>query len=118
VAQLHWLGRTKTIPPPLSTLLGQVPARLNYEQTAWLLNCQPHDIPVLVAARILRPLGNPQPNSVKYFATTEILEASRERAFLSKMTETIGRHWQRKNSRAGKRDLPAPPLEPRTRSSA
>ncbi len=40
-------------------LLGQIPARLTAEQAAWVLNCQPYDIPVLVAARLLKPLGNP-----------------------------------------------------------
>jgi hypothetical protein len=34
-------------------LLGQVTARLNTEQVAWVLNCQPHDVSVLVAARLL-----------------------------------------------------------------
>ena len=29
-------------------LLGQLPARLTAEQTAWVLNCQAHDVPVLV----------------------------------------------------------------------
>jgi hypothetical protein len=24
-----------------------------------VLNCQPHDVPILVAARLLKPLGNP-----------------------------------------------------------
>jgi hypothetical protein len=26
-------------------LLGQVPARLTADQTAWVLNCQSHDVP-------------------------------------------------------------------------
>jgi hypothetical protein len=30
-------------------LLGRLPARLTAEQTAGMLNCQPHDVPVLVA---------------------------------------------------------------------
>ena len=50
-------------------LLGQLPARLTAEQTAWVLNCQPHDVPVLIASKLLKPLGNPPPNSVKYLAT-------------------------------------------------
>lgn len=81
------------------TLLGQVPARLSAEQTAWLLNCQPHDVPVLVAAGLLKPLGKPQPNAVKYFATCEILAVSANPAWLSKLTVTLGQHWQRKNRR-------------------
>lgn len=80
-------------------LLGQVPARLTAEQTAWMLNCQPHDIPVLVAARLLKPLGNPTPNSVKYFAALEVKELTADRTWLSKVTNTINQHWQRKNAK-------------------
>lgn len=79
-------------------LLGQIPARLTAEQTAWVLNCQPYDIPVLVAARLLKPLGNPQPNSVKYFAAVEVLEFTKDRAWLTKMTNALNLHWQRKNA--------------------
>ncbi len=78
-------------------LLGQIPARLTAEQTAWVLNCQPHDIPVLVAARLLKPLGNPQPNSVKYFASMEVLELAKERGWLARMTTVLSQHWQKKN---------------------
>jgi len=78
-------------------LLGQVPARLTAEQTAWVLNCQPHDIPVLVVARLLKPLGNPQPNSVKYFASVEVLELAKERGWLARMTTVLSQHWQKKN---------------------
>ncbi len=35
-------------------LFGQLPARLTAEQTAWVVNCQPHDIPALLTARLLR----------------------------------------------------------------
>ena len=48
--------------------MGQLPARLTAEQVAWVVNCQPHDVPMLVAVRLLKPLGNPPPNSVKFFA--------------------------------------------------
>ena len=41
------------------SLLGQLPARLTAEQAGWVLNCQAHDIPALVTARLLKPLGNP-----------------------------------------------------------
>jgi hypothetical protein len=32
-----------------------------------VLNRQPHDIPALIAARLLKPLGNPTQNSTKWF---------------------------------------------------
>lgn len=80
-------------------LLGQLPARLTAEQAAWVLNCQTHDIPVLVAARLLKPLGAPQPNSVKYYATAEILEHANDRYWLGKVTNAVSRHWKIKNQR-------------------
>ena len=85
------------------TLLGQLPARLTVEQTAWVLNCQPHDVPVLVAAKLLKPLGNPPQNGSKYFATEDLLEAIKDRTWLARMSATIYQHWQKKNAR--KKDL-------------
>src|SRR4051812_4614831 len=79
------------------TLLGELPARLTTEQAAWVLNCQAHDVPVLVSARLLKPLGNPQPNSVKYFAAAEIMELAKDRAWLAKMTNAVSQHWRQKN---------------------
>lgn len=78
-------------------LMGQLPARLTAEQAAWVLNCQPHDVPVLVAARLLKPLGTPTPNSVKYFATMDVLEFSKDRSWLVKMTNEVSQHWRKKN---------------------
>jgi hypothetical protein len=81
------------------TLLGQLPARLTAEQAAWVLNCQPHDIPALIAARLLKPLGNPAQNGVKFFATDDVLETTKDRVWLVKITNTISQHWQRQNAR-------------------
>ncbi len=80
-------------------LLGQLPARLTAEQTAWVLNCQPHDIPALMAAKLLKPLGNPAQNSIKFFATADLLELTKDRAWLARVSTTIYQHWQKKNSR-------------------
>jgi hypothetical protein len=80
------------------TLLGQLPARLTAEQAAWVLNCQAHDVPILVGARLLKPLGNPPPNSVKYFATLELLEQAKDRTWLARVTSALNQHWQCKNA--------------------
>lgn len=80
-------------------LHGQLPARLTAEQAAWVLNCQPHDVPILVAARLLKPLGNPPPNGIKFFATGELLELVRDRSWLVKVTNAVNQHWQRQNAR-------------------
>ena len=87
------------------TLLGQLPARLTTEQAAWAINCQAHDVPILVAARLLKPLGNPRPNTVKYFAANEVLELSKDRTWLAKVTNALNQHWQNKN--AAKRNPPS-----------
>jgi hypothetical protein len=86
-------------------LLGQLPARLTAEQAAWIINCQPHDVPVLVAARLLKPLGNPAANGIKFFAASELLELAQDRAWLVKVTNAINQHWQRNN--ASKKNGPA-----------
>jgi hypothetical protein len=78
-------------------LLGKAPARLHAEQVAWVLNCQPHDVPVLVAARLLKPLGNPPVNGVKFFATSDVLELGDDRERLAKITNAITQHWRAKN---------------------
>ena len=91
-------------------LLGQLPARLNVEQAAWALNCQPHDVPILVASKLLKPLGNPPANGIKYFATAELLELAKDRSWLAKMTNSVAQHWQRKNAKKkNKRFQPCPP---------
>jgi hypothetical protein len=36
----------------------QLPARVMAEEAAWLLGFAPHDIPVLVMAGLLKPLGD------------------------------------------------------------
>jgi hypothetical protein len=90
------------------TLLGQLPARLTAEQTAWVLNCQGHDIPALVAAKLLKPLGNPPANGIKFFATADVLDNSRDRQWLTRLSATIYQHWQKKN--AGKHRAASGPL--------
>lgn len=85
-------------------LLGQLPARLTAEQAAWVLNCQIHDVPILVAARLLKPLGNPRANGIKFFATAELLELTKDKTWLIKVTNAVNQHWQKNN--AAKKAIP------------
>ena len=80
-------------------LLGQPPARLNVEQVAWVLGCQPHDVPILVSCRLLKPLGNPAANAIKFFGTADVLELVKDRSWLAKITNTVNQHWHRQNAR-------------------
>jgi hypothetical protein len=96
-ARLVW--RMKEDQHRFLSLLGQLPLRLTGEQAGWVLNCQPHDIPALIHARLLKPLGNPSANGTKYFATADLLETAKDRSWLVKMTSAINTHWQKQNGK-------------------
>jgi len=78
---------------------GRLPARLNAEQAAWLLNVNASDIPILIAKRLLKPLGDPARNAAKYFATVEILNLANDRTWLAKATDGIHGYWRNKRAR-------------------
>jgi len=90
------------------SLVGQLPARLTVEQAAWVLGCQPHDVPILIASRLLKPLGNPPPNGIKFFAASEVLELVKDRSWLAKITNTVNQHWHKKNDRQKNRSVGEP----------
>ena len=78
-------------------IAGHLPARLTAEQVSWILNFQAHDVPVLVLAKLLKPLGSPLANSVTYFATIDILDFAKDKAWLSRATNAVSQHWKQKN---------------------
>lgn len=86
----------------------RLPARLTVEDTAVLLGFRDHDLPVLLAAKLLRPLGQPAANSVRYFALTDVQERAADPVWLARATQTVYRHWQGKNARKKNKapDLP------------
>ena len=66
-----------------------LPARLTKEQVAVCLGCKPHDVPVLVRFGLLKPLGKPTQQSVKYFAEVDIAAKAKDVVWLSKMTNAL-----------------------------
>jgi len=81
----------------------RLPARLTVRQTAALLNCGEHDIPVLVSHRLLTPLGNPPPCAQKYFSPLEVLELAGDPERMGKICNVLYRHWQDKNAARSKK---------------
>ncbi len=79
--------------------LSHYPARLNIEEAAWYLGFQSHEIPVLMATRLLKPLGAPAVNGSKYFATTELERLCMDAAWLARASDSIVKYWRNKNSR-------------------
>jgi hypothetical protein len=77
----------------------RLPGRLNTLEAALLLGFQEHDITLLIAAKLLVPLGKPAPNAPKYFAAVEITERASDAEWLSGATKELAKHWLRKNQR-------------------
>jgi hypothetical protein len=77
----------------------RLPGRLNTSEAALLLGFQEHDIALLVAAKLLVPLGKPAPNAPKYFAAVEIAARASDSEWLSSATKQLAKHWLRKNQR-------------------
>lgn len=86
--------------------LARLPARLNVVEVAALLGFRPHDIPILVARGLLKPLGRPAPNCEKYFARTKVVEAENNEEWLSRATALLSQHWRNKNARKTKAKAP------------
>ncbi len=72
--------------------------RLTTRQTAALLNCGEHDIPVLVSHGLITPLGHPPPNAQKYFSPVEILQLAGDSEQMGQICDALYKHWQVKNS--------------------
>jgi hypothetical protein len=95
------------------------PARVIAEEAAWYLGFAPHDIPVLVSAGLLKPLGHPPASGTKFFATATLQKLRDDLNWLSRASDAIVRHWQTKNARKPrnghsiKPHLPPLPVEQR-----
>jgi len=79
-----------------------VPARLDAMQTAWFLGFEPHQIPMLVAAGLLKPLGKPARNSTKFFATETLEHLRRDEKWLARASDAIAAYWRQRNDRKRK----------------
>ena len=91
--------------------LRNLPARLGICETAWLLGFGENDIPVLVSAGLLKPLGKPTATGSKYFAAVDLQNLRNDTRWLGKASDVIVNHWRSKNaSRRSPHGRPASPL--------
>jgi hypothetical protein len=86
--------------------LARTPGRLTAEEAAWYLGFSLHDLPVLVAHKLLKPLGNPPTNGTRYFAGADLETCRLESKWLDKASATLVKHWKDKNKRRSNRFLP------------
>ncbi|MDF1814831.1 MAG: hypothetical protein P1V20_21690 [Verrucomicrobiales bacterium] len=88
--------------PELLLNLRRLPSRLNAEQTAILIGCKDHDIPILIKAGLLKPLGKPVSNAVKYFSSSDLEEKIADVKWNAKVTEKLYEYWRESK---GRRDV-------------
>jgi hypothetical protein len=81
--------------------LVNLPARVTAEQAAGLLGFSPHEIPILTARGLLKPLGHPAPNAPKFFLTEAMKELRRDEKWMGKASDAISEYWRIKNNRKG-----------------
>src|SRR2546426_6526298 len=79
--------------------LTTAPARLSAEEAAWYLGFSPHEIPILVAKGLLKPLGRPPASGTKYFPTATLEELRRDVKWLVRASDVIVEYWRFKNAR-------------------
>jgi hypothetical protein len=77
----------------------KVPARIDAVQAAKILGFAEHDIPILVSAKLLIPLGTPVQNSVKRFSACEVIRLAADRDWLDKATRRMSGYWHAKRQR-------------------
>jgi hypothetical protein len=78
--------------------LRNLPARLSIGETAWFLGFGVSDIPVLVSAGLLKPLGKPTATGSKYFATVNLQDLRNDPRWLGKASDVIVNFWRSKNA--------------------
>jgi hypothetical protein len=76
-----------------------LPERLTAEQAAWMLGFSTHEIPILTAKNLLKPLGHPASNGPKYFLTATLENLRRDEKWHGKAADAIMDYWRSKNGR-------------------
>ena len=75
----------------------RLPGRVDVTDAAALLGFKEHDIAVLIAAKLLKPLGKPVPNAPKYFSAKRIVELAEDEDWLDRATKRMSEHWRARN---------------------
>jgi hypothetical protein len=63
----------------------------------WLLGFTKEEITILVAKKILKPLGNPSINGRKSFSAAEVIRLGETPTWLDKATKAVIHYWWVRN---------------------
>jgi hypothetical protein len=75
-----------------------LPHRLTAQETGWLLGFTSYDITVLATNRMLKPVGRPAQNSIKYYSTAQMQRLWGNAKWLDRATALLNQHWKEKNA--------------------
>jgi len=70
------------------------PARVRAEEAALLLGFSVHEIPILAAHGLLKPLGHPPTTGVKYYSAALLEELRKDEKWLAKASDCIVQYWR------------------------
>jgi hypothetical protein len=79
--------------------LRRLPARVDYQGAAYLLNFEVVAIRALVELGYLKPLGNPKGMEHKYFASRTLLKLAEDEKWLHEASRAVSKYWAEKNGR-------------------
>lgn len=79
--------------------LKTIPARLKVEETSWYLGFEPHEITILMAEGVLKPLGRPLRTGVKHFSAVALEELRRDPKWLARASDCIVQYWKSRNEK-------------------
>jgi hypothetical protein len=79
--------------------LRRLPARVDYQGAAYLLNFEVVAIRALVELGYLKPLGNPKGMEHKYFSSRTLLKLAEDEKWLNDASRVVSKYWAEKNAR-------------------
>lgn len=86
--------------------LRRLPARVDYQGAAYLLNFEVVAIRALVELGFLKPLGSPKGMEHKYLASRTLLKLADDEKWLHDASRAVSKYWAEKNGRRKNIRLP------------
>jgi hypothetical protein len=97
--------------------LRHLPDRLTATEAAGKLGLSPHEIPILVAKGLLKPLGHPASNGPKFFLTATLKDLERDEKWHTKAADAVQEYWHHKNGRKQASAETRQPFRPQTQNA-
>jgi len=83
------------------------PAKLTSEEAAWYLGFLAHELPMLTAAGLLKPLGQPSENGCKFFSSIDLEKLKHDSLWLAQACDVIIKYWKDRNLHRGTKNAKA-----------